>query len=175
MATWIRNKWLNYEDRVVSGFRVYGVSSSVLANRDGSPNYDVSCGKCRTVQVKSHSELSNGANGAMLFCCIPSCPAAKVTNPESDSLADLRRQEREQHKQAEREQAARRAEATQKAEKERAECANKSRWRILANVQFKSGIEVDSPEWVSFSRWQSWSPAFQSEILRKVQGLDNGI
>jgi hypothetical protein len=175
MQTFIRNRWLNYEGRTISGFYVYSISSQVTANRDGSPNYDVRCLKCNRYEIKNQRELTHGANGAMIFCSNKTCVASKVQHPESESLADLKRQEREQEARTQREQAAGQVLRKQEVAKQRSERADKSRWLVLANSQLKSGIEIDSPEWVSFERWQRWSPEFQADILKRIADLDKKV
>jgi hypothetical protein len=175
MQTFIRNKWRNYEGQTVSGFFVYSISSQVMANKDGSPNYDVRCLKCNRYGIKSQRELTNGANGAMIFCSNHTCVASRVQHPESESLADVKRQEREQEARTQREQAARQVLRKEEVAKERSERADKSRWLVLANSQLKSGIEIDSADWVSFERWRRWSPEFQAELLRRVATLEKKI
>jgi len=175
MNTFIRNKWRSYVGETVSGFYVFDISSQVTANKDGSPRYDCRCTKCNYYQIKSQSELTNGANGAMLFCSNQVCPASRVQHPETESLADLRRQEREQEARTQREQAARQMVRKQQVAKQRSERADKSRWLALANSKLKSGLEIDSPEWVSFERWQRWSSEFQADILRRVAEIEKKI
>jgi hypothetical protein len=172
MNNFIRGRWRSFIGETVGGFHIFDIASQVRANRDGSPNYDVRCLKCNRYGIKSQRELTNGANGAMIFCSNHACVASRVQHPESESLADLKRQEREQEARTQREQAARQVLRKQEVAQKRSERADKSRWLVLANSQLKSGIEIDSPEWVSFERWQRWSPEFQADILKRVVEIE---
>ncbi len=120
MQTFIRGRWRSYVGETVGGFYVFDIASQVTANRDGSPRYDVRCNSCLHYDIRTQLELSTAANGARMFCSNQTCPASRVEHPESESLTDLRRQEREQEARTEREQASRRAEAARRAAKDAA-------------------------------------------------------
>jgi hypothetical protein len=99
---------------------VYSISSQVMANRDGSPRYDVRCNRCLHYDIRNQVELSRAANGARMFCTNHTCPASRVEHPESESLTGLRKAERQEQAQNERAQAARQSEAARRAAKDAA-------------------------------------------------------
>jgi hypothetical protein len=119
--TFIRNRFLNYEGRTLYGFWVYGISSQVTASPDGSPRYDVRCNRCLHYDIRTQTELSRAANGARMLCTNQTCAASRTDHPESESLADLRRAERQEHARKTLEAETERQKAAQRAAKEAAE------------------------------------------------------
>ena len=156
----IRGRYANLEGcRTGNGTLVY---SLFRTDRTG-PIWQCQC-SCRRYFLAPHSRIAPALqSGATVHCgnCV-------ISGNHRETIADVRRAEHQQQQKEERERASRHAEAVKQAAKKKAEGAEKSRWRTVATFQFDSGIEINSPEWISFERWQSWSPEFQQEILSRV-------
>lgn len=86
------------------------------------------------------------------------------------SLRDMRKQEREQQQQAEREQAERRKLAAMDAQKEAETRAAKVRYLPFAHAQIRAGVPVDSPNFVTFERWQACSEQWRADVLNRIGG-----
>jgi hypothetical protein len=117
----IRGRYLNYEGQTIAGFYVHGISSEVTPSRDGSPRYSVRCQRCLHYDIRTQTELSRAANGAFTPCSNATCSASTVQHAESESIADLRRAERQEQVRKTLEAETERQKAAQRAAKEAAE------------------------------------------------------
>lgn len=162
----IRKRWLNYEGRTVSGFRVYGVADSVTANRDGSPNWDCGCLTCHTRQVKTHTDVSGG----VLYCLNAACSKSRVQHQADQSLREVRRAEREQRDRAEREQAERQVNAAKEAAREQAQRDYLESFRAdhhrYAMQQIRQGTPVEHI--MSLTRFASQGDEVRRRIMEAV-------
>lgn len=171
--TWIRRRWANLEGRTIGNFAVTGLSR-FGANRDGSPNWELRCSGCDTVQARPHSVLTAALESnrpkETLRCENQRCKFARVEHTEEQSLRDIRKQEREQKEQAEREQASRQRLAAMDAQKEAEIRAAKVRYLPFAHAQIRAGVPVDSPNFVTFERWQACSEQWRANVLNRIGG-----
>lgn len=155
---------------VVGGFVVEG---RVGRDSSGAPRWRISCKCCGWQQTLSHSKLAplveSRATQATLQCSNGECPLSRQHH-ESESISQMRRQER-----LEAERAANAADEAQRAAEEKAAKgrqqtakleALKNEWRGYWLHQICTDIEADKI--ASFERWQRLSPETRRAVLDRI-------
>lgn len=172
--------YVNLEGKRIGNFEVYGLSS-FGASRSGAPNWECVCRlpNCRMYQVFSHAELTtaleSGRPGETLFCKNTSCSGHRTAHSGNESLADLRRQEREAVRRSEAEEAERKRNVANKAAQAKAEEARlaplRADWhRYSLHLIKQPG--VSETEILNFSRWMEIGDAARQRLMQLVE--ENG-
>lgn len=155
----------------LTGYHIGSFTVDGLIGRDksGAPTYRVKCGQCWSHQGIGHARLAHltqsKASQRSLCCNNPACPLSRHEH-HSESLGDLRGQERKQAEQA--------AEAVRlariEAEKQRAKAAQiaalKAEYRRYWNHQMRTNIEQSKI--VKLERWQQLTEGTRRLIMDRI-------
>jgi hypothetical protein len=157
----IRN-FANLTGYKLGTFRIDG-----LVGRDaaGYPKWRVICGKCGQEQIVSHSKLAPLIESKAVgnFQCANGACELSRTHRHSETLADVRRQERR-----EAEQAGKHTPEEQEIARERAVWASrevelKAEWAEYFRHQI--GTQAANEDIIPFCRWQKFTPETRKMIL----------
>lgn len=149
-------------------------------NRAGQPIWDVTCNHCHMSQRFDHRTLCNAVETSrpeeVIFCKNERCPnSCKNDVAESESLFEIRRQEREKRKRAEQQAAADRAKAEREAAKIKVREARlasvRAEWNAYSNHQINAGTPLQ--EIASLSRWAEISESLRKRIMDAIRSDPN--
>lgn len=161
----------------LTGKRIGKFTIESLAGRDKSsaaPVWRVVCDRCNYPQTLAHAKLASLVQGKhtqiSLLCANPACPASRHER-ETESLADVRRKERQDSIVV----VAAQREAAEKAEKDRQRTARADRilreFTRYLNHQWRVGAADE--QICTSRRWSSLSDASRKAVLDAMKANPN--
>jgi hypothetical protein len=152
----------------LAGKRIGRFIVTELAGRDtsGAPRWKVVCDECSYPKTLSHSKLAPLVQGRhsqiSLLCQNPACPLSHREN-QTETLTDIRRQER----QAEAKAAEAQREAAANAEKEQKKAVRDDRIRreYLAYLNHQWRVGAADKDICTQKRWFSLSDSSRKHVL----------
>jgi len=168
----LRPDFLNGRFANLEGYHVgedFTVQS--LAGRDarGAPRWEISCNRCSQTQFITHARLAAlvGMHGQRsLQCSNPQCSLACHSSSNSVTLAELRRQERQEAEEA----AQSKERVEEMAAKQREKAARIEAERLRYNRYYVHQLKTAAPigALATFERWQQLPVSARDYILGRI-------